>query len=491
MKHSLFLLVFFAITSLLTSCSEENFDRVETETETTDVKKTKARNNIMTRASVSDETSAELFFECLSIAYPFELVDIDGNTTLISSAEDYENIVLDSFIIDFKYPLVLIGADNTETIVQDATEFAEVFAACIPDIIWSEDRFPAFFIDDANKCYEQVYPFPVEDEAGMEISVSSEEQLLSLFTEQMVYFSFPFDLVSADGQVRSIYSIDDFFAAVYDCNGITVDTTFNFWDDGYESLACYELTFPLDIVNSNNDQITINTGNELFKIMMGEDFVDFSYPLSLESSSEDIILANSNAELEDLLKGCYEYPLLLQLVGSGSDFRACYTIDYPISLTKTDASGNTITLFLGSDEEAFELEAIGLIDGYKLQYPISVSYPNGSQFIIEKFQDIFEASCQTDVGINGADPTQLLELDGVCFDIIYPINAVVFDSLYFIETGESQKINSYNSKEQILEETNPVFIIEFPFEVVLISDGKESEITDLKALDDLYESCKG
>jgi len=305
-----------------------------------------------------------------------------------------------------------------------------------------------------------------------------------------VYFSFPFNIVATNTQRWSINNIDDFFSAIYDCNGISVDTTFNFWDNGYDFLACYELIFPLNIVNTNGDQININTGNELFRIMMGEDFVDFSYPLSLESSSGDIFLANSNAELESLLKRCYEYPLLLQLVG-GTDFRACYSVDYPITLVKTDANGSTISLELNSDEEAFELEALGLIDGYLLQYPINVTYPDGSQFVIEKYLDIFEASCNTDVGITGADPEQLLDLDGVCFDIVYPINAVVFDSLYFIETGLSQKINSYDSKEQILEEMNPVFLIEFPFKVVLKSDGKELDITDFDEMDEVYKTCKG
>ena len=494
MKYSFLIFGLFALISLFTSCSDDNFDTTETETEQIDVKKSNSQNNIMTRASSSDDQATDLIFDCISLKYPFELIDVDGNTIVVDNDAQYESVVYDSLVVDFKYPLNLLDSDSEDVVVEDAEEFAELFAACIPENIWDDSRFPAYLIDDANECYALVFPLSVQNDAGENQDIDNKDEFLEAITKEILYFNFPFSITTTDGSEYSINNIDDFYNAIFECNGFETDSLGLNWEDGFEYIGCFKYEFPISIIDVEGSTVEVENHEALCDLMIEGKIVDFVYPLQLLNDEEESLTINSNEELDLALFGCYDetpyYNGEISVLLQGTALRIddpCYSINYPISLVQIDTIGNTATVDVLSDEELELFE----FDNYSISYPVTINYTDGDELVVEQYEQLWELSaiCFEVFTSIGADPNVLLEFDGTCFDISYPINAIVFDTANWEITGEFELIKAYNNREELEEDIFNVFHIEFPFKVILKSDGKEEEIINREDFESLLEVC--
>ncbi len=493
MKYSFFIIGLFAFISLFTSCSEDNFDTTTTETEEIDVKESTSQNNIMTRASSSQDQSTELLFDCLSLKYPFELVDVNGSIITVDNNDAYASVVFDSIVVDFNYPLIIIDGSDEEVEVNDATEFAELFASCIPNDIWNDIRFPAYLIDEANECYALVFPLSVYNEAEENLELDTREEFLEAITKEELYFNLPFNIVSTDGEEFSVNNLDDFYNAIFACNGFESDSLGLDWEDGFEYIGCYKLEFPLPIVDVDGSIITVENHEALCDLMIEGRVKDFAYPIELIGEDGELVVANSNEEFNDLIYSCYDDPYYadgsISLLLQGAALRLeqpCYTISYPLTVSQIDTIGNTMTYEVSSDDELAQYE----FDGFTLEYPIDITYEDGSVSTVNQFEDLFEISqiCFEINFFNGLDIVAFSDGFDTCFDFSYPINVAVFDTSNF-ETDGFERTEIYNSKEEFLENIENVIYVEFPFTVILKSDGKEEEITDLEKFVEFLDSC--
>jgi len=499
MKHLFLFIGLLIFVGFFTSCSEDNFDTTDTTTEQEDVELTSSQNNIMTRASFTGETSDVLLFGCISVEYPFILIDLDGNDVLISNEEEYESVVYDSSstrveIVDFKYPFTAIDSDGNSVVIQDAEKIAELFSACIPDIVWDGEELPVFLIDEANACYSLMYPVGLRNAAGESITVNDREELLDAVTEEVVYFNFPFGLLTAAGDERVINNIDDFYNAIIDCNGLDNDTPDNYWDFTFDFTGCFDLEFPLTVINKDGVTIQVSDHEELCDLMIGGEVQDYVFPLNIINENGVVEVVNSSEELDAYAISCFDFgeedfdDILLLLSKSGAYGEpVCYSIDYPITIVRTDTLGNTETIDIANNEEARSTD----ISGYRLDYPVGITYVDGTTSTIANYEGVLElySTCPDAYVEEGVRVGFLLEGEGSCYEIVFPIQATAFDKATWEENGTLTIQKTYETKADFLADRINILYVDYGFSVILNLNGNEVEINNVEVLNDLLENC--
>lgn len=383
----------FVFALLVASCAKEDIDNTETTNGQVDPPKTETQANQLLNRSNSQATSDGFEMDCITINYDFSLVDQDGVDYLITSDQDLNQLLGDSsvWIVDFVYPLSITHEDGTVVDVNNAEELGDAFAACLPNT-WNEDFFPAYLIDEETSCYTMVYPMDLADVDGNIITVADEDEFVAAIASEPVSFVFPFDLLDENGDVVTLNSIDDLLNALFACGGYVVDTTQ--WESGFEYIGCYLLDFPFSVMLADGSVVEVLDHMQYCDLLLMGQIVDFAYPLSLLDENGEVVVANSAAELQDLIDDCYDggnpsfnedvYFLLIGAVGilDSASNEPCYDINFPIELQEIDLQGNLGQVITVNDIDEFTLALETVDTYYNLIYPIEVT-PAGTTVSVE------------------------------------------------------------------------------------------------------------
>ena len=376
------ILFLFAALLIVQSCSKDDeFDTTTTEqNDTPEPKNVTEENSLLKRANADDDQGESLGLDCISIQFPFEVVDEDGNTYSVNGLVDFENLIYDTsgvaVIVDFNYPITALNESGETVTIGSAEELGELFASCIPDIAWSEDDFPAFLIDNVTSCfaldYDELY---VQDEDGNEIKIDDEDDFIEIIAEQFILFVYPFNLIGEDGTVVTVNSTRELFDALASCNGIYQDSLdyggdwdYDF-DEGFEYIACYQLAFPYSVELTDGSQVSVQNHQQLCDLLVQGSIVDYVYPISLTDEEGNAVTVNNAEELNEQIESCYDdygdygdgfvefdtaFFALLTLVYEAYDFEGnalCLDIQFPINLVMTDDSGAVQTEVVESRED--------------------------------------------------------------------------------------------------------------------------------------------
>ncbi len=330
-------------------------------------------NPLVNRSSGDDENG--LLLDCITVLYPFDMVDDQDNTYTITADTDFETIFTDSVIIvDFVYPLDVLVNDESVSIA-DAYELGDVFVACVPAGGWEEGDFPAYEINYDNSCYSLSYPVDLLDLEGNITSIDSEEAFNNAVTSELYFFVFPIILIHEDGTTLIVNDIDELFDALITCNGFENNDTSGWdWENGFEYIGCYTVEFPLSVVVSDGSTVTVNDHMELCDLMITGELVDYAYPLTLTDEDGNEVVVENSEELSDALNECWGdwevcsgedvFTLFIFSIDDGNG--ACFDIQYPISATDVDGGVVEIT-----DAEAYN-EAMNTALLCELVYPITI-----------------------------------------------------------------------------------------------------------------------
>ena len=115
---------------------------------------------------------------------------------------------------------------------------------------------------DQALCFQFVYPINLSYNDGTTISVTSFQGLLDvLLAENTALYiegiEFPFQ-VQNEGAVTTIHNEAEFYALIQSCDFPTVnDCVFDF--------TCYEIQYPIHIINANQETVTIENQTELMQ----------------------------------------------------------------------------------------------------------------------------------------------------------------------------------------------------------------------------------
>ena len=401
---------------VMTSCQKENIDTLTekeetvTPTITTIAPPTNALFSRTSSEDAADEVGISL--DCITIIFPFNLLDNTGGIHEIDSEEAFAELFEETFdttqyIVDFEFPLNVSLNGETAIVVEDNDQLGALFAECVPDGGWDDTYFPAYLIDDENSCYKTVYPISLEDATdGSIITVENEASFIEVLVEKEVYFHFPITLTDETEEV-TVATVEQLFDVLFSCNEFYQDSLAWDYEDGFEYIYCYQVNFPLDVVLSGGTTKTVNNHEELCELMLQGELADYAYPLTLISPEGEEVIAESAEALEVLFEACdydiggFEESDVLLLAVFAQPFTedstsVCYTVNYPVSGTYVDETGATQTVVFNSEEEIFESQNFppnGDTEnaGLNLVYPVEVTKQSDNQVVtINTIEDLFE-----------------------------------------------------------------------------------------------------
>jgi hypothetical protein len=193
------------------------------------------------------------------------------------------------------------------------------------------------------------------------------------------------ELVDEDGEEYSAESSDDLFYLLAECDDFENPCDTIIIGGGY--LACYEISFPVDVVLVDGDVVTVADEDEFFNLMFSGEIAGFSYPMDLIDPDGNVITVNSDEELDEAIFDCgfnVGGDQFILLAGTGDDnFPACYEINFPLDFMMLD--GSTLTINSMDEYEANMEAAMSIV------YPVSVTLvDNGSVVELEGIEDLFE-----------------------------------------------------------------------------------------------------
>ena len=385
------MMVALCMALFIVSCEKEDSIIVTNETEEVEVVVSEESNPLIDRVDPEDDL---LYFNCLTISYPFSMIDSDGIEHLINNSEEFEALLSNSTeveILDFVYPLTVMDESGEEITVADSEELAALYALCLPDGGWDEEVFPAYLIDEINSCFSLQFPLDLEDIDGNQITANSREEFNSLVSEMELFFVFPFTLEDESGNEVSVTGVDFLFETLLACNEVEQDSVWD-WELGFEYIGCYMVNFPISIVIADGSTVEVNTHEELCDLLLSGEVSGYGYPMTLTSESGEEVIVNSDEELQIALEECFfgggggnpdpnvSDDLFTLLLGEAT----CYNIQFPLEIGLFDSNNSSVSV--NSLEELFLIEN----PNGSVVYPVSVTFiEDGTEATVNNTEELF------------------------------------------------------------------------------------------------------
>ncbi|HRI02082.1 MAG TPA: hypothetical protein PK006_13610, partial [Saprospiraceae bacterium] len=363
--------------------------------------KVSVENTLLNR-HLNQRSAHGLQLDCITILYPFSLLDSKQNVHEMKNENDLQNLFLklsqDSslFILDLLYPVQVEDDKGQKKTANNPEELAEYFAACIPNGGWGSTDFPAYVIDYTNSCFELIYPIEIKDSKAKTKKIDNADELAKAVASDFHSFVFPMKLKKDDGTVVTVNNPEELIDALVSCEGFNCPGNGS-WNGSLDNIACYQLIYPVKLLKQDGKIVEVANTDEFNRAILSGDYVGFSYPLNLKNIQDGKnYIANSDAELEALAEACdmiggpsLDSTVYILMAGLSPDPAApgCYKVSYPIQLENSQDSAKTIN----SDLEFFNLIFDPTNEFRRVKYPVTVKMVRtGVEFIIRSSQENFE-----------------------------------------------------------------------------------------------------
>lgn len=164
----------------------------------------------------------------------------------------------------------------------------------------------SFTTQDQAFCFNFVFPLNLAYNDGTIITIASYQGLIDVLDSETstLYIEgieFPFQ-VQQEGAVTTINDEDEFFALILDCTFHTVNSfVFDF--------TCYEIVFPISVINANNETVVVHNQTELVQMSATTPTgtvayqLDIVFPISVIQNDQTIVIDNLY-EFFDLNNDC-------------------------------------------------------------------------------------------------------------------------------------------------------------------------------------------
>jgi len=507
MKKSLSIISFLAfilIIFLLGSCSKDNLDITEEETTIDPPIELTEQNSLLTRSRNMENSDEGINLECVTILFPFSLVDQAGQEYEVNN-EDSFYMLLDStngdnYIVDFVFPLTVSAADGEIITVDDGLTLGDLFVSCLVIDEWVDDYFPAYLISEDNSCYSLAFPLTIKDEIGSEIVVESKEKFIELNAEKVHYFVFPLVLEGTDGSLYSVADINGLLDLLVTCNDFGVEDSFLVCGTGLEFLGCYELVFPLELINDQGETIIVEDVNTYIELIFQGMLLDFQYPLTLLSINDQEVIAQNIEELEALLADCYSEPTnlledwtLIYFLAEMSEFQpgsSCFNVTYPFSVSIFNNDGTESNVEIGSFDDIINTDFLSVS---KINYPVNGTDAQGDAVQISSSDELrtIVDNCH-DEEVREQEAFDLFFIladiaahdpESACFIPSYPVSVVV------LNMDSSTSVVDIQSYEEMV--TSDFFaILDMVYPIMgTDANGNMLEINDLEELQKTVDEC--
>jgi len=293
-------LLTFLTAIIFSACNKENIDtKVPIEDPVYTPTDIELNSLIANLKGGSDEA---LSLRCVEIQLPFDLVKEDDSKITVFTFEEYETAIsadAPNRVTDFSYPIAGIDHNDESRVFENLTELAKSFASCVPDNGWttstrSNNILPAFLLD--GYCFSLVYPLDLEDEDGTAYTAENEEEFIDLSaTIDPLFFTLPLTVTNAEDSTLVFETVDDFFEALVDCEGITPPTAGD--DIEIIGFGCLILEYPFDVVSGDDVIITVNNEDEYVALLLSGVNMEIQFPFTLTNADGESQVINTVEEL--------------------------------------------------------------------------------------------------------------------------------------------------------------------------------------------------
>lgn len=259
---------------------------------------------------LEDRCDDKDYGDCITLVFPINLLDEDGNQTTVNDEEELERVIVLAKKADkdleLVFPVTVTFGEDGETItVNDEEELEALEDKCEDD---KEDEKD----DDDDKeeeyedCFKFNFPLDLKDDNGNQITVNDDKELKAAFEKAEkegndLDFSYPFSVVLIeDGSTLTINNEEE----LEDLEDICFEDKDEEEEEEYED--CFKLNFPINLVDETGTQITVNNLKELETAYekaekAGED-LEFVFPLTVTLVTDGSTLTIDNEDAFERLE---------------------------------------------------------------------------------------------------------------------------------------------------------------------------------------------
>lgn len=335
-------------------------------------------------------------------------------------------------------------------------------------------------------CFSVDFPFDLISEDGTTYTINDVDDFDAVLESagEFIDFAYPVNVTYPDGTTASIAdgeALGDAFASCIPDGG---------WDEDLfpaflitELNSCYQMVYPLDLVDGEGNTMTANDEDELVDLVATYYDLFFEFPLSLIDEDGNTLTADNDEELFELLIECDE----VINPGGGDTFGDCWDYTYPFDMT--DQDGNIITI--NSHDDICNIVLSGAVLDYV--YPITLVNGEGQELVVNNDEELNEAWADCGEwypGEYGVDVFSFIFNSDTfnngyeCYTINYPL------AYTNVETGESGSINDATEAEAYINGTYGFYDeVVLPVTVTEIETGNQVTLDDIEAYYDFLYSC--
>jgi len=263
---------------------------------------------------------------CYTLNFPIQLINTaDEITTIESEAELIDAVSMEVYY--FVFPFDMTREDGEVVTVNNMDEIFEALIECNGfygdgGVDWEQEF-------EYIGCYLFTFPFDVVLSDGETVTVNDHMEFCNLMlVGEIVDFAYPITLTDLDGTQVLVNSSAELEALLNECEG---------WDDGEweddsewdefnfaifelwigsigesfpDGTPCYEINYPITIINSNDSTELIITNQEeynelFFGEVINDELYDLDFPVTVTylDNGEDLTLESSD-DILTLLYDC-------------------------------------------------------------------------------------------------------------------------------------------------------------------------------------------
>jgi hypothetical protein len=227
---------------------------------------------------------------CFDFVYPVTLIYNDGSTLVVNDDNEFDNACFSGnashYIDHIAYPFDVVDINGQNQTIDNAVAFQALVDSCngpVVDFAYlpSSDTFAG--------CIELVYPVTLVYSDGTTATVNSDQEYdaaLSGSTSNHFVYDFQYDFsVIQNGNLMVVHDFYDFVYLYSTCQG------------GYTSTLNFTFNYPVDVILSDGSTVTVNNDAEMDTIMEATPntppyFVDFVYPFTVVQNGVTITIHN-------------------------------------------------------------------------------------------------------------------------------------------------------------------------------------------------------
>lgn len=371
--------------------------------------------------------------------------------------------------------------------------FATIFfTACQKDdLVVSEDNFtlgdpllgqgPRGPRDTSRYCFEFVFPIGVELPNGDTLVIDGErehrnfiERWKNANLDRRPKLIFPLEVTLSDGSNATINTAEELKRLIESC-----------LPDRPTPTPCYKIVFPVQVKLPNDSLITINSADDFAALLKrwrirfpnADRHPQIVFPYGVEKADGTIVRITSTEDLRKIMAECHPGP---DRPNPGPDLRPCFRIVFPDTIQHPDGSTAVAT-----DAEDFAKQAALWRRAHPaasgvttLKLPFSIIFRDSTTAVIASREDLRAANAKC----NAIDPTP-------CFDVAFPAKVK-------LPSGTVVEIRSADAFRELIErwlKNNPLSTdrpeLVFPYRVKT-KDGKTLVIKDKEDFRKLLASCQ-